>query len=78
MSWSTYAQLKRPRQQVVVRITSSLVRAFLLMRLLLEIKHLLSTILRIFERCDSDRKSWAIMAQFCGKLHKYQWRISFW
>ena len=28
MSWSTYAQLKRPRQQVVVRITSSLVGAF--------------------------------------------------
>ena len=27
MSWSTYAQLKRPRQQVVVGITSSLVRA---------------------------------------------------
>ena len=30
MSWSTYAQLKRPRQQVVVGITSSLVGAVLL------------------------------------------------
>ena len=28
MSWSTYAQLKRPRQQVVDGITSSLVGAF--------------------------------------------------